>query len=160
MRWVGWIGIAVPLCTCSSPVHPCPVCLPVCLSCLPSFFVGNDFLPHLPLLEIREGAIERLVGIYKRLLPSLGGYISENGGQLNLSRVDVLLSDLGVVEDSIFKQRKSKEDYFKQRSVEIGDDWATVDRGWGAGADRSRVFFSFLVFVVLFYLAMRIALPS
>jgi len=114
----------------------------------------------LPLLEIREGAIERLVGIYKRLLPSLEAYISENGGQLNLSRVDVLLSDLGVVEDSIFKQRKSKEDYFKQRSVEIGDDWATVDRGWGAGADRSRVFFSFLVFVVLFYLAMRIALPS
>lgn len=86
-----------------------------------SFFVGNDFLPHLPLLEIREGAIERLVGIYKRLLPSLGGYISENGGQLNLSRVDVLLSDLGVVEDSIFKQRKSKEDYFKQRSVKNSD---------------------------------------
>ena len=73
-------------------------------------------MPHLPLLEIREGAIERLIGIYKRLLPSLGGYISE-GGQLNLSRVDVLLSDLGVVEDSIFKARKSKEDFFKQRSV-------------------------------------------
>ena len=81
------------------------------------FFVGNDFLPHLPSLEIREGAIERLCGIYKRLLPSMGGYISENG-VLDMSRVDVLLGDLGNVEDNILKARKVREEQWKSRERE------------------------------------------
>lgn len=36
------------------------------------FFVGNDFLPHLPSLEIREHAIDRLVRLYKNAVYTTG----------------------------------------------------------------------------------------
>ena len=73
------------------------------------FFVGNDFLPHLPSLEIREGAIDKLIDIWKRKLPEFGGYITNNG-DIDLYRVQILLSELGTLEDEIFVKRRQEEE--------------------------------------------------
>ena len=68
------------------------------------FLVGNDFLPHLPSLKIREGALDALIFLYKKLLPTLNGYLTNGRGQLHLSRCEVLFKKLALVEDEFFKQ--------------------------------------------------------
>ena len=36
------------------------------------FYVGDNFLPHLLSLEIREGAINRLISLHKTVVPVSG----------------------------------------------------------------------------------------
>ncbi|CAH0767356.1 unnamed protein product [Bemisia tabaci] len=79
------------------------------------FFVGNDFLPHLPSLEIREGAIDRLVNLYKKAVYKTGGFVTDSGA-VNLDRVQLILTDLGYVEDEIFKNRQQTELRFRERN--------------------------------------------
>ncbi len=97
------------------------------------FFVGNDFLPHLPSLSIREGAVDLLINLYKQVLPSLGGYLTKDG-EIDLARADVLLSRLGVLEDTIFRKRRDNdarsERFFAQRKAQ--------DEAREAAAQRAR----------------------
>ncbi|XP_022087576.1 5'-3' exoribonuclease 2-like isoform X2 [Acanthaster planci] len=81
------------------------------------FFVGNDFLPHLPSLQIREGAIDRLQKLYKKAVYKTGGYLTDSG-IVNLERVQLIMTDLGEVEDEIFKQRRQNELNFRRNQKE------------------------------------------
>lgn len=72
-------------------------------------FVGNDFLPHLPALEIREHGIDTLTTIWRTNLASMGGYVTKDG-HIDLERAQVILDGLASQESAIFKRRKEQED--------------------------------------------------
>jgi 5'-3' exoribonuclease 2 len=71
------------------------------------FFVGNDFLPHLPSLDIRENAIDTLISIWKNCLGKMGGYVTCDGS-VNLVRAQIVLEALGEKEDAIFQRRHQR----------------------------------------------------
>lgn len=78
------------------------------------FFVGNDFLPHLPSLDIREGAIDALVALWKKNLDVQGGYITCDGS-MDLQRAQFMLDGLAEQEEEIFRRRKQTEERNEQR---------------------------------------------
>ncbi|KKF94652.1 5'-3' exoribonuclease 2 [Ceratocystis platani] len=87
-------------------------------------FVGNDFLPHLPALEIRENGIDVLTTLWRDNLPVMGGYVTKDG-LLDLGRAQMIMDGLGKQEDAIFKRRKDQEN---RRATKRKAD-AIEDRG-------------------------------
>ncbi|KAM6555367.1 hypothetical protein CsatB_002386 [Cannabis sativa] len=83
------------------------------LMCL---FVGNDFLPHIPSLEISEGAIELLLTIYKMEFVTMGGYLT-NSFEVNLERMKHFLGVVGSYEGLILQKR-----------VQVENEWAIRDQ--------------------------------
>ena len=73
------------------------------------FFVGNDFLPHLPSLDIRENGIDTLIAIWRDNIPLMGGYLTKDG-HVDLERAQYILDGLAKQEDAIFKRRRQTEE--------------------------------------------------
>lgn len=84
------------------------------------FFVGNDFLPHLPALEIRENGIDTLIAIWRDNLPHMGGYLTKDG-HVDLARAQLIFEGLAKQEDAIFRRRRETEERreasFKRRKM-------------------------------------------
>jgi 5'-3' exoribonuclease 2 len=78
-----------------------------------------DFLPHLPSLDIRDGALDYLFNVYRRILPGLGGYLTDHGGKVHLDRVDVILAEVGSIEDYVFEMKHANEQRDKARRQQM-----------------------------------------
>ena len=73
------------------------------------FFVGNDFLPHLPSLNIRENGIDTLIAIWRDNIPLMRSYLTKDG-KVDLERAQFILDGLAKQEDAIFRRRRQTEE--------------------------------------------------
>ncbi|ERF76240.1 5'-3' exoribonuclease 2 [Endocarpon pusillum Z07020] len=102
------------------------------------FFVGNDFLPHLPSLDIHEDGIDTLIAIWRDNIPIMGGYLTCDG-KVDLSRAQFILQGLAKQEDAIFRRRRQTEERREQNQKRRDQEKdAREQREQGRDAKRRR----------------------
>lgn len=68
------------------------------------FFIGNDFLPSLSALDISEGSLDHLINFYKKLLPEMTEYITDQGC-IRWDRAEPFIALLGHHEHEVYINR-------------------------------------------------------
>ena len=101
------------------------------------FFVGNDFLPHLPSLDIHEDGIDKLIAIWRDNIPVMGGYLTCDG-TVDLARAQCILQGLAKQEDAIFKRRKEVDDKRERNQKRREREEGAHDQFRGAKRMRSQ----------------------
>lgn len=68
------------------------------------FFVGNDFLPSIPSMDIKVNAIDTISGSYIKNLLSRKVYLTSDGS-INISELIVLMDSLGESENNLLRSK-------------------------------------------------------
>ena len=95
------------------------------------FFVGNDFLPHIPLVEIIQDGIEVIIEIYKKVCSEYGHitYIDNNKIKFNKECLKSYFILLGQYEKELLEKKlNSKKSYFPDKianecSKQVNEKW-------------------------------------
>jgi len=108
-----------------------------------TFFVGNDFLPAMPALDIADEAFDLLWYTYRdhrqKWLEEKGTdpYLTSSGNIVSGKRLEAFLAEVGSFEGHYYDNKKEVEDETNRR-IRIADE------KWG----RSRTSLSFLYHVL------------
>jgi 5'-3' exonuclease len=74
-----------------------------------TFLLGNDFIPHLPALDIGEGCFDLLFKEYRKALLIMGDYLTKDGEITSAANFETFLGLISAHEDEIFTNRQADE---------------------------------------------------
>ena len=100
--------------------------------------IGNDFLPHVPHLDIADGAINLMMGVYKRLLPTMGGYLTDKAS-IHLGRFELFMGEVCRREPLYFYRRGAEEKQLEFQSPAYPEFYYNTKLQAYSHEDRRRV---------------------
>lgn len=97
------------------------------------FFCGNDFLPHLPSMNIREKGLEMLLKEWKIIMSQNSKYLTRNG-TINFSVLETFLARIGSKEPDIFRQaytnaQRQLQAQERKHKVKVDKMWEEKNKG-------------------------------
>ncbi|KAI0514279.1 hypothetical protein KFK09_010314 [Dendrobium nobile] len=113
------------------------------------FFTGNDFLPHLPSIEINESGIDLLIAVYKKVFNSMGDYLinasninKKNTAYINVKGLRIFIMEVASYENNIFVKRytlrqKKLQRLLQERDKDETDEFNVTQENFNCGIGAS-----------------------
>jgi 5'-3' exoribonuclease 1 len=89
------------------------------------YFLGNDFIPHLPSIDIKKDGMDILLNAYADMILYTNDKLLDDEYNLNLTSLKIFIKSLANIEDMLIKTRLfehlNREDKFRCQSKEKFD---------------------------------------
>jgi len=99
--------------------------------------IGNDFLPHLPSLDIADGSLNLMMSTYKDLLPVMGGYLTHKVS-IHRPRLEIYLQAISQKEPLYFQHRAQEEKNPEMGGANYKDVYYQSKFGWAPEETEKR----------------------
>ena len=102
------------------------------------FFVGNDFLPHIPTIEIIENGIELIIDVYKAVCSEHGHitYTRDGNVLFDVPAFSEFLASIGTYEKELLENKLSKKESYFPDEILFGSGKQRKDGTWAVNVDK------------------------
>ena len=92
------------------------------------FFLGNDFLPHFPCMNIRTHGIDVLLDLYNKYIAIKNNsyLISKTTLQIDCNNVYILIKHISQQEDKLLLEEYFVRDKFDNKKINMNDDIESI----------------------------------